>query len=1080
MPQLTESRFCIDGNEVLHFNSFTLNQNIFSHHQFKLTCPVETIDGVTGIFTLSRELIGCTFSAHISCIELKGEMQFSGIITSVETSRLNGNYGEIIISGYSPTITLDSGPHCKSWEQKSITDIVQDVLKFFPQNLLNAKIQPLLKEPFEYLVQYKETAWVFLQRITGECGEWLFWDGRSLVIGLPKGRRITKLTCGSTLSHFNINLNAIPSQMQYVGWDYQNSQLYTSLAPGESVKQKAGLNTLGEKVYAKTQIVYGTQPKQWNHRYANNKKQQDDMATLRSAIENSKTVYLTGQSCHPALELGTKTEIVGDNAFSSGTEEYGEYLIVTINHYVDTEGNYSNNFTAIPSSVILPPVSVPNEQDCQTQSGIVTDNYDPQGLGRVRVKFHWMNGAEKTPWIRVVSPHGGGGKGHFFIPEINEEVMVGFEGHSATKPYVIGSVYHSNANTDFSNAGNDIKMIQTRSGTKVRMNDAEGSVFIEDQSGNTWFMDGQGNISIKAPNDICITAGKDILMNAGRNMEVNVVKDLSQTIGNQALLHVMNQLFIQVPFMKQVVTGYLHTQTGKALFNSLAEIKFESPEMYIAGEKKLFLHSDTLTTLNSKGKTEIKGAEGNAHTNIAEKYKKSKPENIALAIVHFRTNTGYNGEFGFDWLRVDDNNQTKEPAYEKIIEGGYSTKMNDLGERRDLTKTEAFDQLKTEYQHLGIERKDLSEGASPPAQPPVTEYFVPYLTLFSKEFVNTLTLPAGAVAPKYEATLRVLVDIEEPLDKLEFEFDNTLFSLDKTTLADKSVTGGLIQSIDSTINITCLKDLDRDQEIIIYAYPQGVMANSKADQLAVRRLAGKIKILKNDIETRRESKFVLVEVNTNITGMPAGNAPGKFKTQEKINLYYSLYQALIIPSIEEATLDLSSNDDFKANGTHIWNNKIAFWVINKENEKVQNERLYPDVKKLFLDDEDNDKRLKNKKYEHDYFTIFVFGVESNITGVLGAVQDIGVSNVIMFTLPKGGDDCTLNHETLHGLGLCHTHRDSIPLNMAAYKYIYPNAISSALQKIPNRANATDNIMSYQSDAHTSWYWQWKIVNSNIR
>jgi uncharacterized protein involved in type VI secretion and phage assembly len=149
---------------------------------------------------------------------------------------------------------------------------------------------------------------------------------------------------------------------------------------------------------------------------------------------------------------------------------------------------------------------------CETQSALVTDNHDPKGLGRIRVKFHWMDGTEKTPWIRVTSPHGGSGKGMFFMPEIGEEVIVGFEGDSPTKPYIIGAVYHGKANTTFSNAGNDVKALQTRSGTKLIMNDKDGSVLVEDKDGNSVLLDGAGNITVKANKTVTIDATDQITL----------------------------------------------------------------------------------------------------------------------------------------------------------------------------------------------------------------------------------------------------------------------------------------------------------------------------------------------------------------------------------------------------------------------------------------------------------------------------------------------------------------------------------------------------------------------------------------
>ncbi|GAL64992.1 phage baseplate assembly protein V [Algibacter lectus] len=56
------------------------------------------------------------------------------------------------------------------------------------------------------------------------------------------------------------------------------------------------------------------------------------------------------------------------------------------------------------------------------------------------MQFPWQKPTgETTPWIRVVTPHGGGDKGFHFIPEVGEEVLIGFEGANAERPYMMGS-----------------------------------------------------------------------------------------------------------------------------------------------------------------------------------------------------------------------------------------------------------------------------------------------------------------------------------------------------------------------------------------------------------------------------------------------------------------------------------------------------------------------------------------------------------------------------------------------------------------------------------------------------------------
>ena len=509
MAQLISSNITIAGSPIKQITSFQLTQNIFDHHYFRLVCPAESLDGIDGgILHSSRNLIGGLLQATVTSTGSTGTLQFRGIVTQVEADRFSGHTGNIIISGCSPTIVLDNGPHCKSWEKKAIKNIVQDVLKHFPQNLLQPQIAPQYPETLAYTVQYKQTAWQFLNYLCSAYGEWLYYDGNNLQIGSLKSSEAAALTFGSNISRFSMALQVQPANSQMMAYDYLNHEVYNSTP--QSIESKAGLNDLGKHVLQASNNVYATQPKIWNNQFVSNKKQLDDAINIRSAMLSSNTVRFSGSSGHPGVKLGGSINVQGQNVYSMSGENYGEYTVLSINHYFDGHGNYNNDFTAVPAGIKVPPVKPANSNHIETQSGMVTDNHDPKGLGRIRVKFHWMNGAEKTPWIRVTSPHGGGGKGMFFIPEVGEEVIVGFEGDSPTKPYVVGTVYHGKASNTFGNGGNDVKALQTRSGNKVVMNDADGSVFVEDKGGNSILIDGAGNITVKSNNTVTIDATNEI------------------------------------------------------------------------------------------------------------------------------------------------------------------------------------------------------------------------------------------------------------------------------------------------------------------------------------------------------------------------------------------------------------------------------------------------------------------------------------------------------------------------------------------------------------------------------------------
>lgn len=81
----------------------------------------------------------------------------------------------------------------------------------------------------------------------------------------------------------------------------------------------------------------------------------------------------------------------------------------------------------------------------------------------------------------------------------------------------MGGIFHGQVGLG-GGINNHMRSIQTKSGIKVLMNDDEKSVTILDPSGNTWFMDGNGHITVTAPDDITLNAGANMNINVGQNM----------------------------------------------------------------------------------------------------------------------------------------------------------------------------------------------------------------------------------------------------------------------------------------------------------------------------------------------------------------------------------------------------------------------------------------------------------------------------------------------------------------------------------------------------------------------------------
>ncbi|HEU0082245.1 MAG TPA: phage baseplate assembly protein V [Bradyrhizobium sp.] len=144
--------------------------------------------------------------------------------------------------------------------------------------------------------------------------------------------------------------------------------------------------------------------------------------------------------------------------------------------------------------------------------GVVTNNQDPDGFGRVKVKFPWLSDVDESTWARVAVPMAGKQRGIYFLPEVDDEVLVVFEHGDVRTPYVLGALWNGLDAPPVTNddGKNNVRLIQSRSGHVIKLNDEEGKETIE-------IIDKTKKNSIvidTAKNTITVTTDKDITFSA--------------------------------------------------------------------------------------------------------------------------------------------------------------------------------------------------------------------------------------------------------------------------------------------------------------------------------------------------------------------------------------------------------------------------------------------------------------------------------------------------------------------------------------------------------------------------------------
>ena len=169
---------------------------------------------------------------------------------------------------------------------------------------------------------------------------------------------------------------------------------------------------------------------------------------------------------------------------------------------------------------------------------LVTDVKDPDSQGRVRVRLPWSpdaGGSAYEAWARIATLMAGNNRGTWFIPDVNDEVLLAFEAGNPRRPYVVGALWNGSDAPPESMDGagdNNLKTILSREGIRITMDDTSGAVklTLETPGGNSVVLDDGGlKITVEDSNGnsmkmetsgITITASAKVTVNAS-TVEVN-------------------------------------------------------------------------------------------------------------------------------------------------------------------------------------------------------------------------------------------------------------------------------------------------------------------------------------------------------------------------------------------------------------------------------------------------------------------------------------------------------------------------------------------------------------------------------
>ncbi|WP_299114021.1 type VI secretion system tip protein VgrG [uncultured Winogradskyella sp.] len=455
---------------------------------------------------------------------------FKGIITG-QNIKVNDTVGSALeVECRDDAIKMIVGRKCKTYTKKKDSDIMSSIIKSYSG--LKANVSAT-SGTWPEQIQYYVTDWDFILTRSEANGLIVTTLDGKISIKKPDADKspVLKVLYGNNLLEFNADLNSI-TQLTAVkanAWDYKTQKLISSetknnySGPGNLASKK-----LADVVKLPDYELQTTAPLEKNDLTNWTKAQlvKSDYSKIQGEVK------FQGKQINPGSYL--TLEGLGDR-FN------GDHLISGIVHDI-SEGNWITEAT-----IGLSPVWFTEEPDVMAPptSGLIPGasglfngtvkkmNEDPDNQFRVLVDIPVFDEKGQGIWARLSNFYSTNGAGAFFLPEIGDEVVVGFLNEDPRFPIILGSIYSSSKNKPYKTLkpekDNPLKAIVSKSGMFIEFNDKDKILTLETPKKNTIiFSDKDGKITLKDNNSNSIEMSSNgIKMKSSKNIDVDAGQKLT-------------------------------------------------------------------------------------------------------------------------------------------------------------------------------------------------------------------------------------------------------------------------------------------------------------------------------------------------------------------------------------------------------------------------------------------------------------------------------------------------------------------------------------------------------------------------
>ncbi|HXJ65903.1 MAG TPA: VgrG-related protein [Actinomycetota bacterium] len=366
-----------------------------------------------------------------------------GEVTAMTVEPGPGGRHQLVVTGLDATHRLARGPKTRSFQNMTDADIVSTIARDYD---LDTDVDAT-PEVYEYVLQHSQTDYAFLRDRGERIGFDLYVaDGTLYFKRHPESRESPpSLTWGDNLQSFRVRFSAAErcDEVTVRGWDPKNKATIVGRSDqgdtGSTASASSDLSDSAQRAFGRVSRFAGQFP-------VSTQQEADALARSLLLKASGDEVVLKGEARgDPMIAAGAEVEIaeVGDRLS-------GSYLVTSVEHVYGGDAAYVTRFVCggKEPAFLADLVSAGGNGSGQKRGwgslviGLVTNCDDPEQRGRVKVKFPTLSDKDESAWARVCSPGAGPDRGLQLVPEVNDEVLVGFEHDDKQRPVVIGGLWN--------------------------------------------------------------------------------------------------------------------------------------------------------------------------------------------------------------------------------------------------------------------------------------------------------------------------------------------------------------------------------------------------------------------------------------------------------------------------------------------------------------------------------------------------------------------------------------------------------------------------------------------------------------